>query len=276
MCVKWVCLVLALAALPSTAQQSCTDMQLHIEELSDTLASYRSQSTAQASYRLRITPRQHQECEFQLSLHSQQQFRLHGGKARLSYDVHNDQGQALAMPIHVRGAQSTIINLKLRRQQPAPAGFYEDTLLITGHFQGQRVTQANVVVDTHLPQRFSLTWLGHNARQASVNLGELRSNKEYHHLPSLQVRSNTDLRLLMRSQNQGYLLHDTQKPAWRIGYSLAVAGRWYDLQHARQLPIAAQQSTQLLPLAIRLQDFERQVAGRYSDIIYFRVEPREL
>lgn len=248
-----------------------------VEHVFDNFDQYHSLQTTDAKKQLRISVVDDEKCQPYIVLKSENQGKLKGIFQSIAYRYSSNAQQLLS---------SSIIRLELIDSKaelellipsgtPVKAGVYRDRLQINLYDKNNSLLdELQLNIDTNITPRTNLSVLGYNTLSNTISLGELTPRQTYSMLPSLQVVTNSDVKLRVSSDNKGKLVHSIYNHRYAIDYYLDLAGNELQLsQDIEQIYSYDGQTVFLLPLRIHLADFKEQAAGEYSDVIRFQISP---
>ncbi|MBH0037743.1 hypothetical protein [Pseudoalteromonas sp. SWN166] len=248
-----------------------------VEHIFDDFESYHALQQVDAKKELRVSVINDESCQLHMVLTSENQTQLQGQFQSVPYQIKSTQSQLISTSsLRLNFIESsTTLTLLIPSGTPIKSGMYTDRLQMKLYDQGNKLLdEREYNIEESIAPRTSLSVLGYNTFSNTINLGELIPGKEYTMLPSLQVVTNSDIQLSVSSDNNGKLIHSLYKDKYAINYSLDLAGSWLELNNVSKHKFSySGQTVYLLPLKIQLDDFERQAAGEYSDIIRFQISP---
>ncbi len=268
---------LALLLLPYISYAQCDARLNNIDHLFDDFDQYHALQKVDAKKQLRINVINDEQCQLHIILTSENQAQLKGAFQSIAYQFRSDTQQLVSSSIsRLQLVESAAeVELLIPSGTPVKAGLYTDRLQIKLYDQNnQLLDERQLDIETDIAPRTSLSVLGYNTFANIINLGELIPLQEYAMLPSLQVVTNSDVRLRVSSDNKGKLVHSMYQQQYAIDYNLDLAGNWLGLsQDTNKTFSYAGQTVFLLPLKIQLADFKEQAAGEYTDTIRFQISP---
>lgn len=263
--------------LPYMCFAQCNAKIDKVEHIFDNFDQYYSLQTTDAKKQLRISVVDDEECQLHVILKSENQGRLKGVFQNIAYRYSSNAQQLLSSSIsRLEFIDSKAeIELLIPSGTPVKAGIYKDRLQVKLYDQNNNfLDELQLDIDTNIAPRTNLSVLGYNTLSSTISLGELTPRQTYSMLPSLQIVTNSDVKLRVSSDNKGKLVHSIYKHRYDIDYYLDMAGDELHLsQDIEQVYSYNGQTVFLLPLRIHLSDFREQAAGEYSDTIRFQISP---
>jgi hypothetical protein len=248
-----------------------------VEHIFDNFDQYHALQKVDAKKQLRFHVINDEQCQLHIILSSENQTQLRGAFQTIAYQFRSNAQQLLSsstsrLPLIDSKAE---VELFIRAGVPVKSGVYSDRLQIKLYDKNkQLLDERQLDIETQIAPRTSLSVLGYNTFAHTINLGELTPRQTYTMLPSLQVVTNSDIKLRVSSDNKGKLIHSLYQQQYAIDYSLDMAGNWLTLSQDTQHTFSYEgQTVFLLPLKIQLADFKEQAAGKYSDTIRFQISP---
>lgn len=134
--------------------------------------------------------------------------------------------------------------------------------------------EIEVIVDSKLQANIAgaHTQKSGGAKFAIIDFGELKSGEA--ESVSLQIRGNTDASIILTSQNNGRMKHQTAHHSY-INYSINFDGTTSELKSPLHLirPVAKNLTGSNYPLSVTIGDVSGAYSGRYRDIITVNVDP---
>ncbi|MEL0636903.1 MULTISPECIES: hypothetical protein [Marinomonas] len=263
--------------LSQAAQAGCNAKINNIKNIYDDFGSYQAEQQSDAKKRLNISVSDIKNCQLHLLISTTNLNQLKGQFQAVPYYIKSDTQQKISSSmtrINLVGSSANV-DLLIPSGTPVKAGEYSDTLKIKLYDESNKLLdERQFDIQENIQPSTSLSILGYNADSNSVNLGVLVSGKEYNMLPTLKVVTNSDVKLSVSSENKGKLLHEIYKKQYFIDYLLNIDGKNVDLANGYQRKFSYSGRTVfLLKLKLRLEQFNRQAAGEYSDTIRFHVSP---
>lgn len=248
-----------------------------VEHIFDNFDQYHSLQTTDAKKQLRISVVDDEKCQPYIVLKSENQGKLKGIFQSIAYR-HSSNAQQLLSSSIIRLElidSRAELELLIPSGTPVKAGVYRDRLQINLYDKNNSLLdELQLNIDTNITPRTNLSVLGYNTLSNTISLGELTPRQTYSMLPSLQVVTNSDVKLRVSSDNKGKLVHSIYNHRYAIGYYLDLAGNELQLsQDIEQIYSYDGQTVFLLPLRVHLADFKEQAAGEYSDVIRFQISP---
>ncbi|XQF93388.1 hypothetical protein ACOBV9_05350 [Pseudoalteromonas espejiana] len=226
---------------------------------------------------MRISIVDDEKCQPYILLKSENQGRLKGLFQSIPYSYSSNAQQLLRSSIiRLEFIDSKAeLELLISSGVPIKAGIYKDRLHINLYDKNNNLLdERQLDIDTDIIPRTNISVLGYNTSSNTISLGELTPRKTYSMLPSLQVVTNSDVKLRVSSENRGKLVHSIYKNRYAIHYNLDLDGNEFHLnQSLEKIYSYDGQTMLLLPLRIHLEDFKDQAAGEYSDVIRFQISP---
>ena len=109
-------------------------------------------------------------------------------------------------------------------------------------------------------------------QSAIINLGDLTRDGVVPLQTQVYVRSTIPYQVMVSSRNQGRLVHSN--PDWQLPYALKMGAHSINLQGGDSVrdPVRGYR-TDHYPLQFSVGDIDKKLAGRYSDVISFTVQP---
>lgn len=268
---------LALLIVPCISHAQCDGQLGKVEHVFDDFDQYHALQKVDAKKQLRVNVINDEQCELHIILSSENQAQLRGIFQSIAYQFRSNAQQLLSSSIsHLQLIDSKAdVELFIPAGTPVKAGLYTDRLQIKLYDQNkQLLDERQFDIETQIAPRTSLSVLGYNTFAHTINLGELIPRQTYTMLPSLQVVTNSDIKLRVSSDNKGKLIHSLYKQRYAIDYNLNIAGNWLSLSQDTQHKFSFEGKTVfLLPLKIQLANFKEQAAGEYKDTIRFQISP---
>ena len=248
-----------------------------VEHIFDNFDQYHSLQTTDAKKQLRISVVDDEKCQPYIVLKSENQGKLKGIFQSIAYR-HSSNAQQLLSSSIIRLElidSRAELELLIPSGTPVKAGIYRDRLQINLYDKNNSLLdELQLNIDTNITPRTNLSVLGYNTLSNTISLGELTPRQKYSMVPSLQVVTNSDVKLRVSSDNKGKLVHSIYNHRYAIDYYLDLAGNELQLsQDIEQIYSYDGQTVFLLPLRIHLADFKEQAAGEYSDVIRFQISP---
>jgi hypothetical protein len=248
-----------------------------VEHIFDNFDQYHSLQTTDAKKQLRISVVDDEKCQPYIVLKSENQGKLKGIFQSIAYR-HSSNAQQLLSSSIIRLElidSRAELELLIPSGTPVKAGVYRDRLQINLYDKNNSLLdELQLNIDTNITPRTNLSVLGYNTLSNTISLGELTPRQKYSMVPSLQVVTNSDVKLRVSSDNKGKLVHSIYNHRYAIDYYLDLAGNELQLsQDIEQIYSYDGQTVFLLPLRIHLADFKEQAAGEYSDVIRFQISP---
>ncbi|MEM5509647.1 hypothetical protein WNY98_12275 [Pseudoalteromonas sp. AS71] len=268
---------LVLLYVPYMSFAQCNAKIDKVEHIFDNFEQYYSLQTTDAKKQLRISVVDDEKCQLHIILKSENQGKLKGVFQTIAYRYSSNAQQLLSSSIsRLEFIDSKAeIELLIPSGTPVKAGIYKDRLQVELYDQNNNfLDELQLDIDTNIAPRTNLSVLGYNTLSSTISLGELTPRQTYSMLPSLQIVTNSDVKLRISSDNKGKLVHSIYKHRYDIDYYLDMAGNELHLsQDIEQAYSYNGQTVFLLPLRIHLADFREQAAGEYSDTIRFQISP---
>lgn len=268
---------LLMLSLATSVSAQCTAKFDKVDHIYDDFESYHALQKVDAKKELRISILNNENCKPYLVLTSENQVQLKGQFQSVAYQIKSSQSYAIgstSLKANFNDSSVTLI-LLIPPGTPVKAGIYSDRLQLKLYSSdNQLLDELEYNIEENITPKTSLSLLGYNTFANTINLGELISGNDYSMLPSLQVVTNSDIQVSVRSDNNGKLVHNLYKDKYAINYSLEFAGNRLDLSNISKHKFSYSGKTVfLLPLKVKLDDFKRQAAGEYSDVIRFQISP---
>lgn len=268
---------LALLLISHVSYAQCNARLDKVDHIFDDFNQYHALQKVDAKKKLRINVINDQQCQLHILLSSENQTQLRGAFQTIAYQFRSNAQQLIGSSVRrlplINSAAD--VELLIPSGTPVKAGLYTDRLKIKLYNQSnQLLDERRLDIETKIAPRASLSVLGYNTFASTINLGELIPQQTYTMLPSLQVVTNSDIKLDVSSDNKGKLIHSLYKQQYAIDYNLNIAGNWLSLSQDTQHKLSFEgQTVFLLPLKIQLADFKELAAGEYKDTIRFQVSP---
>ena len=268
---------LVLLFLPLISYAQCNARLDKVEHIFDDFDQYHALQKVDAKKQLRINVVNDAQCQLHIILSSENHAQLRGDSQHISYVFSSNAQQLLSSSTtRLQLIESAAdIELLIPAGTPVKAGLYTDRLQIKLFDQNSLLLdERQLDIETAIAPRTSISVLGYNTFAHTINLGELIPQHEYTMLPSLQVVTNSDIKLRVSSDNNGRLLHNLYQQKYAIDYNLSIAGNWLSLSQETQQSFSyTGQTVFLLPLKVQLANFKELAAGEYSDTIRFKISP---
>ena len=266
-----------LSILPQIAHAHCSAKFDQIVHIYDDFENYHALQQVDAKKELLISVVNRENCQLHAILSSENQAQLKGEFQSFPYQIKSERSQlfgssSLKFDFIENAAKLTLMIVS---GTPVKAGRYNDRLTLKLYDKdNQLLDESDYRIEENITPKTSLSVLGYSTSANTINIGELIPGKVYNMLPSLQVVTNSDIKLSLSSENNGKLVHSEFKNKYAINYSLNFAGNWLSLNRLSNINLSYNgQTVFLLPLKIQLSDFERQAAGEYTDTIRFQISP---
>ncbi|SHG42540.1 hypothetical protein SAMN02745753_03916 [Marinomonas polaris DSM 16579] len=263
--------------LPQYVIAQCDARIGEIRHLYDDFESYYSSQPSPARKEFRINLVNDNNCNAYMILTTENQYRLKGQFQYIKYQIRsNNQNFILPSRARFNFVDSTAdIDLLIPVGAVVRAGAYTDNLLIKLFDDNNTLLDEKYVeIQEDIISRASISILGYNSHSSNVYLGELIPSKEYSMLPSFKVITNTDVRLNVYSENRGELRHGVYKAKYAISYFINLDGEWVSLkQNYSRVFSYNRKDDFFINLKMRIDDFKKQAAGEYTDILRFQISP---
>lgn len=247
-----------------------------VEYLFDDLSFYNIRSRVDAEKVIRISTVNTAGCTLYFGISSQNQGYFKSNSQVIDYQILLEN-QLLSRTIsHVKLSNNVVdISLVIPAGTPVKAGNYNDRLQLILYDESKQIMdEKEIEIETNIQPRTSLSLLGYNTFSNTVYLGELKPAQTYSMLPSLQIVTNTDVQLNVASENKSRLIHAIYSTKYGINYTLQLGAEEINLAKPASLNFSYSGQTEFfIPLSIQLEDFTRQAAGEYSDVIRFQISP---
>ena len=247
-----------------------------VEYLFDDLSFYNIRSRVDAEKVIRISTVNTAGCTLYFGISSQNQGYFKSNSQVIDYQILLEN-QLLSRTIsHVKLSNNAVdISLVIPAGTPVKAGNYNDRLQLILYDESKQIMdEKEIEIETNIQPRTSLSLLGYNTFSNTVYLGELKPAQTYSMLPSLQIVTNTDVQLNVASENKSRLIHAIYSTKYGINYTLQLGAEEINLAKPASLNFSYSGQTEFfIPLSIQLEDFTRQAAGEYSDVIRFQISP---
>ncbi|KPZ60230.1 hypothetical protein AN391_00639 [Pseudoalteromonas sp. P1-13-1a] len=247
-----------------------------VEYLFDDLSFYNIRSRVDAEKVIRISTVNTAGCTLYFGIFSQNQGYFKSNSQVIDYQILLEN-QLLSRTIsHVKLSNNVVdISLVIPAGTPVKAGNYNDRLQLILYDESKQIMdEKEIEIETNIQPRTSLSLLGYNTFSNTVYLGELKPAQTYSMLPSLQIVTNTDVQLNVASENKSRLIHAIYSTKYGINYTLQLGAEEINLAKPASLNFSYSGQTEFfIPLSIQLEDFTRQAAGEYSDVIRFQISP---
>ncbi|TMO76992.1 hypothetical protein CWC16_05385 [Pseudoalteromonas sp. S3776] len=247
-----------------------------VEYLFDDLSFYNIRSRVDAEKVIRISTVNTAGCTLYFGISSQNQGYFKSNSQVIDYQILLEN-QLLSRTIsHVKLSNNVVdISLVIPAGTPVKAGNYNDRLQLILYDESKQIMdEKEIEIETNIQPRTSLSLLGYNTFSNTVYLGELKPAQTYSMLPSLQIVTNTDVQLNVASENKSRLIHAIYSTKYGINYTLQLGAEEINLAKPSSLNFSYSGQTEFfIPLSIQLEDFTRQAAGEYSDVIRFQISP---
>jgi len=274
--IVYLAISIFLLTMSSRVNAQCDASIGEIEYLFDDLSFYHVKSQVDAEKTIRVDTINTSDCTLYFSLSSQNQGYLKSNSQFIDYQIRLEN-QLLSRSINQVKLNNSKVDIRLviPAGTPVKAGYYTDRLELRLYDENkQTVDEIEIEIETNIQPRTSLSLLGYNTFSNTVYLGELKPAEKYTMLPSLQIVTNTDVQLNVTSENKSRLLHSIFSNKYGISYTLQLGSEEINLVKASSLNFSYSGQTEFyIPLSIQLEDFTRQAAGEYSDVIRFQISP---
>ncbi len=274
--IVYLAISIVLLSIANRVNAQCDASIGEIAYLFDDLSFYHVKSQNDAEKTIRVDTINTTDCTLYFSLSSQNQGALKGNSQFINYQIRLENQLLSKTNNQVKLNNNSVdIRLVIPAGTPVKAGYYTDRLQLKLYDENkQSLDEVEIEIETTIQPRTSLSLLGYNTFSSTVFLGELRPAEKYTMLPSLQIVTNTDIQLNVTSENKSRLIHTVFSTRYGINYTLQLGSEEINLAKASNLNFAySGQSEFFIPLSIQLEDFTRQAAGEYSDVIRFQISP---
>jgi hypothetical protein len=256
---------------------SCNAKIEKIEHVYDDFNSYQYQQYNDAKKRLKVSVFNDKGCQLYLTMTSENQTYLKGDYQDIGYQILSATQGRVSTSITRFSLTDSFFNIELviPSGTPVKSGMYQDRLALKLFEEdGQLLDSRDFDINATISPKISLSMLGYSSSSNVIKLGELVPGQEYTMLPSLQVITNSDIKLSVRSENKGMLVHNVYRQKYNIGYSLNLDGSWLDLKEDKIKSFLYKgQSELFFPMSLHLSGFKNQAAGEYRDTIRFQISP---
>lgn len=203
------------------------------------------------------------------------------------YDPVSNISEPLSIRVPPRQARRLAMRLRLPAGQMVPAGDYSaalDLLLNSGPqplnpgggppVDFPSITRT-VVLHADVTPRVQANFTGISAsdsgRVGKVDLGEITSSELRDF--GIQIRSNVDVDIAVRSEGRGNLVH-TEDQGARIPFALTIAGQPIDLSTESSVAGATSLSGVTNAIRVRVGSTEGARSGEYADDLVFTISGR--
>ncbi|WP_062570579.1 hypothetical protein [Pseudoalteromonas arabiensis] len=268
--------ILIFFLMPLSSWATCDATIESIQQGVDNLSGYHSLQRTDAEKQLTLYTTATDDCTLYVALSSENNFQFIGQHQHIPYHIASSSSllSGQVSRLAVEDGQASFA-LTIAAGTPVKAGQYRDRLTLQLMNENNEVLDDyELNVDVNIPANVSLSLLGFSSSHNVVNLGELVANKEYAMLPTLKVVTNADVAIKVDSENKGKLIHTLYQSRFAIDYSLIMNGRNIDLKQRSVKTFSfSDQTVFLLPLKIKLAQFQNQAAGHYSDTVRFQISP---
>ncbi|QPG05672.1 hypothetical protein IT774_16645 [Salinimonas marina] len=171
-----------------------------------------------------------------------------------------------------------LVQMRYGAGQWLPAGNYTGAL--SAHFNKPDVAAAYLLppdsmeVNVWVPPVSKIQFYGLSQQHYDLDMGVLHSNKVINSAPKLWIQSNAAYRVVLKSQYQGRLRHQSDDSRWDIPYDTLFNNRTVDLRQSNAaLSFLSASSGHSVPLQLTIGDTHNRPAGRYQDTLYISIEP---
>ena len=203
------------------------------------------------------------------------------------YDPASNISEPISIRVPPRQVRRVAMRLRLPPGQTVPAGDYSAALdfqLASGPQAGNPggglpvdfpSVARTIVLYADVTPRVQANFTGISAsdsgRVGMVDLGEITSNELRDF--GIQIRSNVDVDIAVRSEGRGYLTHD-EDPEAKIPFALIVAGQPIDLSADSSVPGATSLTGTTNAIQLRVGSTDGARSGEYADDIVFTISGR--
>lgn len=175
-------------------------------------------------------------------------------------------------------SSEALIKLRYESGQWLPAGNYQAQLnasLANADFKSDYMVPPDTLnVRVWVPPVSKVQFYGLSQQHYDLDMGVLNTNKVINSLPKLWIQSNSAYQIVLTSQHQGRLRHQSDDTRWDIPYDMLFNNRTVDLQKLKTvLPFLSASSGHSVPLQLTIGDTRNKPAGKYQDTLYISIEP---
>lgn len=203
------------------------------------------------------------------------------------YDPASNTSEPISIRLPPRQSRIVAMRLRLPAGQMAPAGDYSvplDFVLSAGPQPSNpggglpvdfpSVTEAIVLyadVTPRVQANFTTISATDNGRVGMIDLDEITSNELRDF--GIQIRSNVDVDISIRSEGRGNLVHAEDEDA-KIPFTLSIAGQPIDLSAESSVPGQTSLAGVTNAIQLRVGSTEGARSGEYSDDVVFTISGR--
>ena len=269
-------LFLTMFSLNSFAQ--CDAQFANISQNNDDIADYRQTYSYDSKIEFLVKVIRQSECQLSVMVESENHSYFISDNNRFEYFIESpatNLGSVKQPTFNIEQADLAV-SLTLKSGTFVKAGAYSDMLRFKLFDEQQQLVDVQELsVNTLIEPNVSLSLLGFNSTDHTVQLGELYSGQEYTNLPTLKVVTNSDVQMTIDSQNASFLQNNIYKQQYQIDYQLNVNQTWYELHKTQLLTIKSSVSSAdvFLPLKVLIKDISKRPAGNYEDTIRISISP---
>ncbi|BDF94927.1 hypothetical protein [Pseudoalteromonas sp. KAN5] len=269
-------LLITLFSLNSVAQ--CDARFANISQNNDDIAAYRQSQSYDSKIEFSVNVINNDECQLKVMVESENHNFFISDANRFEFFIESPATNlgSVKQPVFNLAQLELAINLILKSGTFVKAGAYSDMLTFRLFSDKQQELDVQEIsVNTLVEPNVSLSLLGFNSTDHTVQLGELYTGQEYTNLPTLKVVTNSDVQMTIDSENAGFLQNTIYKQQHQIDYQLNVNQTWYELNKTQRLTINSEASSAelFLPLKVLIKDISKRPAGSYEDIIRISISP---
>jgi hypothetical protein len=270
--IRLLSLIAILCGFIGTANASCAGKIVSVSAQNPLTYSPFAAWNAQQTLILTVQNTGTLACSYQVSIPPSYYPLQFGGKLPFSLSGANASGNfALTTPALKPGQSAQLpITLTIARGQPVLSGHFTSkigfALAGVGAPAAQPpIDQVVIPLGCAVPPIFEINLAG-SGRKTTAQFGSLETGQSVSVI--LQIRSNGDHRLALRSVNGGVLaLQGRTHPAPTIPYAATVDGQTVALTAAAALSFAAEPGEASRRLTVTIGDITGKLAGTYTDVI---------
>lgn len=270
--------LLFLSVLSVNSFAQCDARFANISQNNDDIAVYRQSQSYDSKIEFSVKAINNDQCQLKVMVESENHSFFISDNNRFEFFIESSTTNtgSVKQPIFNIEQLELAVNLTLKSGTFVKAGAYSDMLTFRLlDDKQQELDVQEISVNTLIEPNVSLSLLGFNSTDHTVQLGELYSGQEYTNLPTLKVVTNSDVQMTIDSQNAGFLQNTLYKQQYQIDYQLNVNQTWYELNKAQLLTIKSSVSSAdvFLPLKVLVKDISKRPAGSYEDTIRISISP---
>jgi len=191
---------------------------------------------------------------------------------QILYDTQRVRSQRMGIELQPGGVKTLQPRLFIPRAQAGTSGTYTSILDLVFRQSGQlndRRTPFTLRTKLRASVQANFTGVDRSyggGKIGLVKLGEMTPGQRRR--LGLQLRSNTDVNVSIKSRNGGELFHNSL-PGASIGYGLHIDGQIIDLTSKDDITLTTDVDPNGLtsPIEIELDNFTNAPAGHYNDVI---------